>query len=148
MDTHNNLYSFCYWALQSISSYWYTRYWCFGFARKAFLSIIFLVIKIHLWNQTNMDTCNNCYSFCYWALQSCSSHWDTRYWCFGLAIKAFSPPFSVQSKFICQMRQTWILKIIFILFVVGHYNHFILIVVHNIDALVWQEKLSFPPFSL
>ena len=30
---------------------WDTRYWCFGFARKAFLSIIFLIINVHSWNE-------------------------------------------------------------------------------------------------
>ena len=55
LDTAKNLYSFCYSALQSCSPHWHTRYWCFGFARKAFISTIFLEINIHLWNETNTD---------------------------------------------------------------------------------------------
>ena len=38
------------------------------------------------------------------------------------------------------MRQTWILGIIFVLFVIGHYNHVLFIGMHDIVALVWQEK--------
>ena len=43
---------------------------------------------------------------------------------------------------------TWILVIISILFVNEHYNHVHLFRIHDIDALIWQEKLFFPPFSL
>ena len=53
----------------------------------------------------------------------------------------------VESKFICQMRQTWTLIIIFILFVIGHYDHVLLIGIHGIGALDWQEKLLFSLFS-
>ena len=76
-------------ARQSSSYHWDTRYWRFGFVANAFLSFIFLIIKVYSWNETNMDTHNNLYSFCYWALQSCSPHWDTRYWAFRFARKAF-----------------------------------------------------------
>ena len=38
-------------ALQSWSSHWDTWYWCFGFARKAFHSIILLIINVHSWNE-------------------------------------------------------------------------------------------------
>ena len=67
----------------------------FRLARKAFLSAIFLMIKVHLSNKTNLDTDNNLHSFCY-----------------------------------------------------GHYNHVLLIGIHNINALDLVEKLFFPPFSL
>ena len=33
-------------------------------------------------------------------------------------------------------------------FVFGHYNHAHCIGINNIDALIWQEKLFFPIFSL
>ena len=82
------------WALQSSSPYWDTRYWCFRFARKAFLSTIFPIINVHPWNQSNLDTHNNLHFFLLWVLQSCSVHWDTRYWCFGFVRKVFLPPFS------------------------------------------------------
>ena len=51
-------------ALQSCSPYWDTRYWCSRFATKAFLSTIFLIIKLHSWNDINLDTHNNLHSFC------------------------------------------------------------------------------------
>ena len=76
-------------ALQSCSPHWDTQYWCFGFARKAFLSTIFLIIKVHPWNDSNLDSHNNLYSFSDSAQQSCSPRWNTRYWCFGFARKAF-----------------------------------------------------------
>ena len=42
----------------------------------------------------------------------------------------------------------WILVTIFILSLIGHYKHIPLIGLNGIDALVWQEKLFFQPFSL
>ena len=89
LDSHSNLHFFCDWVLQPRSPYWDTRYWCFVFARITFLSTIFLIIIVHLWNETNLDTYNNLYSFLYCALQSCSCHWDTQHWCFDLAKKSF-----------------------------------------------------------
>ena len=52
-------------AIRSCSSHWDIRYYCLGFARKAFLSTIYIVNNVHLWNGTNFDTCNNLHSFCY-----------------------------------------------------------------------------------
>ena len=62
--------------------------------------------------------------------------------------KLFFPPLSLQLLFICQMRQTWILIIISIFFVIRHYNHVLLIGIHDIGALVWQEKVFFKPVPL
>ena len=62
--------------------------------------------------------------------------------------KLFFLPFSLLLKLICEIRQTWICVIISILFFIGHYNHVHLIGIHEVDALIWQEKLFFPPFSL
>ena len=47
-----------------------------------------------------------------------------------------------------QMGQTWILKIIYVLFVIVHNKHIVLIGMHTFDALASQEKFLFPPFSL
>ena len=60
--------------------------------------------------------------------------------------KPFFPPLSLELKFIRQMG-TWILTIISIHFVIGHYKHILLIGVHDIDPLDWQENF-FPPFFL
>ena len=46
------------------------------------------------------------------------------------------------------MGETWILAIISILSLIVHYKHILFIWRLNIDALVWQEKLFVPPFSL
>ena len=49
--------------------------------------------------------------------------------------KFFFPPFSLKLVFIYQMRQTWILVIIFILFVIGQYKLIFRIVRNDFDAL-------------
>ena len=46
------------------------------------------------------------------------------------------------------MGQTSIHIIMFVLLVIGHNEHILLIGMHDFDALVLQEKLLFPPFSL
>ena len=61
--------------------------------------------------------------------------------------KLLFQPFSLESKFICPMRKTWILMIIFILFMIRCHKHVLLIGIHDIDSLFWQEKLFFPLFS-
>ena len=62
--------------------------------------------------------------------------------------KLFFAPFSLESKFSHQMKETWILAIISILIVIGPHKYVLLIWIHNFYALVSQEKLFFPPFSL
>ena len=64
LDTRNNLHSFCYWQYNHDPYIGYMIL-MFGFARKAFLSTIFLKIKIHPSNETNLGTHNNLHSFCY-----------------------------------------------------------------------------------
>ena len=66
LDARNNLYSFCSGHYNHVLLIGDTRYLFFGFARKAFLSTIFIVINAHLRNKTNLDTQNNLCSFCYW----------------------------------------------------------------------------------
>ena len=34
--------------------------------KKSFLSTIFVIIKVHPWNEINLGTHNNLHSFCYW----------------------------------------------------------------------------------
>ena len=64
LDTRNNLHSFCYGHYNHVLCI-STRYWYFGFARKAFLSTIFVIINVHSLNESNLDICNNLYCFCY-----------------------------------------------------------------------------------
>ena len=143
MDSNNNLYSSCDWALYAYSPDWGTRYWCFGLARKAFLSTTFLWIKVHQSNGTNLDSQNSLHSFCDWALETLLpigiNHFNALVW-HG---KFFFPPFSLESKLIHQLWHAWILLIISILFMVGHYKLFLLTRIHSFDALFWQEKLFF-----
>ena len=61
--------------------------------------------------------------------------------------KHFFLPFSSESMFVCLMRQTWIFEITLILFVIGLNKLVLLIVIHDIDALVWHEMLFFPLLS-
>ena len=82
-------------ALQLCSPYWDTRYWSFRFARKAFFSTIFLIINVHPWMESNLDTHSSLHFFCY-----------------------------------------------------GHHNHVLFIGIHDIDALDLQEKLLLPLFSI
>ena len=84
--------------------------------------------------------------FCDWVFESCSLYWDNRFGALVWQENLSSPPFSLYLKFIYQIRQTWILLIIFILFVIGHHNQALLTVMHDIDALVSQEKLFLLPF--
>ena len=44
--------------------------------------------------------------------------------------------FSLESKFVCQLRETMILVTIFILVVIEYYNLILLIEIHDIDDLV------------
>ena len=91
---------------------------------------------------------NNLYSFCDWELQLCSPHWDTQYWCFGLAKKAF-----LFTIFLIINVQPWNgrnLDTYYNLhsFCYWHYNHVLHIGIHDMDALDLQEVLFFPPLSL
>ena len=129
-------------------STWNTWYWCFRFARKAFLFTIFLIIKVYLWNEANLDSHNNLHSFCDCVLQSCSPHWDIRYWGFGLSRKTFLSTVFLIVK--VNLRNDTKLDTCNNLysFYYWHYNHVHLIGIHDIDALVWGEKLFFSQFSL
>ena len=135
-------------ALQSCSPHCDTRYWCFGFAREAFLSKIFLKINGHPWNDTNLDTRNNLYSFSFWVIQSSSLHWDTWYWRFDLIRKAFLPTIILIIKVYLWNETNLDARNNLHSFWDGHYNHVLHIGIHDIDAFVWQEKLFIPPFSL
>ena len=95
MDSYENLHSFCDGALQSCSSHWDAWYWHFGFGKKAFLSAMFLIIKVYSWNESNLDSHSNLHSFCYCALQLCTPHWNKWHWCFGFATKTFFLPISL-----------------------------------------------------
>ena len=149
LDSHNNLRFYCGCAPQSCPPYWDTRYWCFGFAKNVFLSTIFLIIKVHPWNEINMDTHNTLHSFYCWALQLYSPHWDTWYWCFDLAEKAFFSTIFFKIKVHMWSETNLDFHNNLHSFCDWHYNHSFHIMIHDIKALVWKKKLFFfPPFSL
>ena len=122
--------------------------WCLGFAINAFFFHHIPLNQSSLLKLYNMDSHNNLYSL----VIGHSKH------IFPIGIHGFDalvsqeklpfPPFFLESKFIHQIWQTWILKIISIFFVIGHYNHVLHIRIHDLDALDLQEKLFLPPFFL
>ena len=121
---------------------------CFEFARKAFLSIVFPIIKVRPRNMSNWDSHNNLHSFYDWALQSCSPHWDTRNWCFGFAWKAFhSTIFHIVKVHVWDKANIDTRNNLHS-FCYRHYNQVLHFGIHDIGALDLREQLFFLPFSL
>ena len=91
----------------------------FGFARKTFLSTIFVITKVSPSSESNLDAHNNLHSFCYGycnhILHIGICDIDT----LDLQEIYFFLQFSKQWKFIREIRQTWILIVIIFLFVIG-----------------------------
>ena len=129
-------------AQQSCSSLWDARYWCFGFARKAFLFIIFLIIKVHLRNETNLDTYNNLHSVFYWQNNHVLHIGIDDIDALDLPEELFFPPFSSWNGTNLDTLNN------LHSFCHCHSNHVLLIGIYDINALNSQEKLFFPPFSL
>ena len=139
---------FLLWVWQSCSPLWDTRYWCFGFARKTFVYTIFPIINVHMQNETNLDTQNNIHSFrCghYNHVLPIRIH-DTD--ALGLQEKLFFPPFFL--IIIVHLWNETNLDTHYNLhsFRNGHYNHDLLIGIHDIVTLDFKQKLFFPPFSI
>ena len=118
MDTYNNFHYFCDWALQSRSPHWDTQYWCIGFARIAFFSIISLMIKIHPRNESIFDAHNNHHSFCYKHYNYVLNIGIHDIATLDLQEKLSFHIFLIINIFY-EKRQTWVLVIIAILFVMG-----------------------------
>ena len=77
--------------------------------KKAFLFTIFLIIKVYLWNETNLVTRNNLHSFCYWVHNRVLHNGIHDLDSLNLQEKLFFPPFSIQLMLIHEMGQTLIL---------------------------------------
>ena len=129
-------------------SSWNTRYWCFRFARKSFLSMIFLKINVRPSNELNLDSRNNLLFFYDWAPQSRSPYCGIRYWCFGFARKVFLYTIFLIIKVHLQNKINLKTHNNLNSFCYWHKNHVLHTSIHDIDALDLQEKLFFPPFSL
>ena len=116
------------------------------FGKKSFFSTIFIGIKVHLLHGTNLNSHNKLHSFL-------DRHYKHIYifWIHGFDVlvlkKKKSYPFHhfYKIKVHHQMGLPWILIIISILLVIGHYEHIFPIGLHGFDALVWQKK---PFFSI
>ena len=106
-------------ALQSCFPHWDALYWFFGVGRKAILSTIFLIIKVHPWKKTNSDTHNNPFSFGYGHHNHVLLIGIHNIDALDLEEMLFFPPFSFQLKFTYEKRQTWILIIISIFSIIG-----------------------------
>ena len=147
MDSYNNLHFFVIGHKIMICSVGYMLLMA-SFGQITFFSIIFHRIKVHLSNKTNLDSHN---SFHFFVIGHYNHVFLIGIHDIGALVwqeKYFFPPFSIKSKFNYQLKQTMIQVTIYMFFVIGHYNHVLLIRIYDIDALVCQEKLSFPPFSL
>ena len=115
--------------------------------KKAFLSTIFLVTKVHLWSDTNLDTYNNLHSFCYrhnnHVLLIRIHDIDALVW----KKSFFSTIFHIikvqpWNKTNLDSRNS------LHSFCYGQYNNLLLIAIHDLDALELQEMLFFSPFTL
>ena len=73
-----------------------------------------------------------------WPLQSCSLHWDTRYWCIGFARKVFLSTISliinVHPESNLDNRKNPYS------FCYGHYNHVLRIEIHVVDDIGFVGK--------
>ena len=123
-----------------------TRYWCFGLALKPFPSTIFFIIKIHPSNETNLGVVVIS-SFLLLGTTIIFSSIGTGYRCFHLAINAFLSIVFIIIK-VHPSNKTYLNSHNNLRFVIQHYIPIPLIRIHEINALVWQKKLYFPPFSL
>ena len=110
------------------------------FGKKSFLSTIFLAIKVRPSNETDLDSCNK---FHFFMIGHCIHVFLIKIHDINASVwkeRLFFPPFSLESKFIYQLRQMTILVIISILFLNRHYNHVLVIRIHDIGALISQES--------
>ena len=63
--------------------------------------------------------------------------WIHDFYALLLQEKLFSPLFLVELTFVHQMGQTWILEIISILFMIGHYKHILLIWIYDLQEMLF-----------
>ena len=117
-----------------------TWYWCFGFAKKAFLSTIFHRIKVRPSIETNHNSRNHLYSFGDWVLLSCSPLWDTWYWCFGSIRENFLSTIFCRIKVHPSNETNLYSHNNLHFFVIGHYNHVPLIGIHDISVFGLARK--------
>ena len=94
LNSHNNLHSFCYGHYNHVLHIEIPDIDALDLQGKLFFFLIFLIIKIHPWNKTNLDTHNIFHSFGYGHYNHVL-HFGIHYIdAFDLHEKLFFPPFS------------------------------------------------------
>ena len=134
--------------LQSYSPHRDAWHWCFGFARKAFLFPIFLIINVHPCNETNLETHYNLHYFQYGHYNHFLHVGIHDIDALGFARKAF-----LSTIYLIINVNLWNESNIdthynLHSFCYRHYNHVFRIRIHEINALDLQQKLFFLAFSL
>ena len=135
------------WVVQSHSPHLDAWYSCCGFAGKALLSIIVWIIKVHLWNGTNLASLNNLHSFCYGHCNHVLINGIHDIDALDLQEMLFSTIF-LKIKVHSWNETNLDSRNNLYSFCYWHCNHVPHIWLRGLDALDLQEKLYFPPFSL
>ena len=117
------------------------------FWKKAFIFTIFLKIKVHPSNGTNLDSHDNLYSFCDWALKHVFFFGIHGFGALVLQ-KSFTPPFSLEARYVLQMGQTWLLIIILFSFIIRHHKHLPFIGYTIFKLWFCKNRFLFDKFSL
>ena len=114
--------------------------------KKSFFSINFLIIEVHPWNETNLDTSNNLYSCSYWHYNHVLHIRIHGIDALDLQDKLFFP-FRVINVDLWNETNLDTCNNLHS-FCYWHYNHVLLIGIHDIDSLDLREKLFFESFSI
>ena len=135
------------WALQSCSSHWNTWYQCFGLARKAFHSTIFLIINVYSRNEANFDARDSFHSLYYRRYNHVLLITTQDIDALDFPRKVFPStifliinvyPWNETNLATRNNRHSLCYR---------HHNHVLLMGINDINALDLQEKQFFPSFS-
>ena len=129
------------------SSLWYIIL-MLSICKKYFISTIFLRIKVHPWNETNLDTYDNLNSFSYWHYNHVLHIWVRYIDALDLKEKFSFRHFPCDQSLPVKWDKLGYSHTNLHSFCYWHNNHVLPIRIHDIDALDLREKLFFPPFSL
>ena len=101
---------------------------------KSFLHTIFLIIKVHLWNEPNLDSHNNLCFFLWMATTLVFSILGWWYWCFRFARKACLSTIFLIIKVNPWNETNSDTHYNLHTFCYWHYNHALHISIHDMDA--------------
>ena len=124
---------------------WYTilMLWI---CKKSIFSLIFPIINVHLWNESKLDAHNNLHFICYGLYSNVLLIVVHDINALDLQEKLFVLPFSLELMFIYEIRQTWILIITSIFFVMGTTIMFSLLGYTILKLWICRERFSFHHF--